>query len=586
MNNASKRAKKTRKKKLSQEEIKFRREQRNHKNSIRSILRNIGFERIPDVSDHHFEFRGIKTELDDAFMLDNLLLLVEYTIGDPHTHLKNKSLFYERLNADKNGFINELNNGLIAGLKSAIDTIELAGYSRSEVYVKVVYASKKEVSYDDKNTFSRLGICFFDFSIVQYFSVIAKTIKRSGRFEFLAFLDIDPRKIGPDSLDPEKKGTFSAQILPESRSSMRSGYLVISFYISPDELLKRAFVLRDDSWRSAENANLYQRLLDPGKIKSMRKYLSGTNYVYVNNIIATLDASYVTLYDNEGKRLDVSNNGMGSSVELARIEIQECPNIIVIIDGQHRVFSYHEGDDLEESTIVSLRKRHNLLVTGILFPADTSPQEKRRFEAKLFLEINSKQQAPKSDLKQKIAELLEPLSPISIARKIILKLNQSGPLADVFEKHFYEQDKIKTASIISYGLKPLIKFNGNDSLYSVWDDSDKNRLISGEQYDEVLNRYIEYSSSIIRNAFIALKQALDKERWAVAQGDNQGILSVVLINSILNLIRLCLENGRPCTQESFFQGFSKIEDISFIKEFHSSQYRKLGERLFNDFFMK
>jgi DNA modification methylase len=59
-----------------------------------------------------------------------------------------------------------------------------------------------------------------------------------------------------------------------------------------------------------------------------------------------------------------------------------------IIDGQHRVFCYHEGSDVLEPKIAILRKRQHLLVTGIIYPSGIKEQARLEFEARLFLEIN------------------------------------------------------------------------------------------------------------------------------------------------------------------------------------------------------
>ena len=38
-------------------------------------------------------------------------------------------------------------------------------------------------------------------------------------------------------------------------------------------------------------------------------------------------------------------------------------------------------------------------------------------------------------------------------------LNEHGALANMIELYTYEKGKIKTASVVSFGLKPLIKFD-------------------------------------------------------------------------------------------------------------------------------
>ena len=98
----------------------------------------------------------------------------------------------------------------------------------------------------------------------------------------------------------------------------------------------------------------------------------------------------------------------------ARIQIPREFNSVGIIDGQHRVLSYHEGGKYDDKVAI-LRKRQNLLATGIVYPEAVSTAKKIQFEAKLFLEINSTQTGAKSDIKQSIALLLTPFSEISIA---------------------------------------------------------------------------------------------------------------------------------------------------------------------------
>ena len=60
---------------------------------------------------------------------------------------------------------------------------------------------------------------------------------------------------------------------------------------------------------------------------------------------------------------------------------------------------------------------------------------------------------------QEIELMINPISSVSIAKKIIEKLNESGPLSNLLEKYWYEKGKLKTASIVSFGLKPLIKID-------------------------------------------------------------------------------------------------------------------------------
>lgn len=97
----------------------------------------------------------------------------------------------------------------------------------------------------------------------------------------------------------------------------------------------------------------------------MRKYLSEKNRVFINNIISTISIDEIQLKDKEGNVLNLKENGQfvgvnSTEVTPTLIEINDKCNIIGLIDGQHRTYAYHEGDDQFEGKISKLRKVQNL----------------------------------------------------------------------------------------------------------------------------------------------------------------------------------------------------------------------------------
>jgi len=88
-----------------------------------------------------------------------------------------------------------------------------------------------------------------------------------------------------------------------------------------------------------------------------------------------------------------------------------------------------------DDEISAMRDQQNLLITGIIFPEEMNDPDKLKFEAKIFLEINSNQSRVKSDLRQEINEILNPFAAEAIARGVIRVLNDKhGPLQDYFER--------------------------------------------------------------------------------------------------------------------------------------------------------
>lgn len=345
--------------------------------------------------------------------------------------------------------------------------------------------------------------------------------------------------------------------------------------MDPAALLQRAYVLRRQGWR--DESGLYQRLIQRGKVAGIRKYLIDKKRVFINNIIVTLpsDTKLVDVHDNE---LDVS---IIENTSPGRIQLSNKSNTIGIIDGQHRVFSYHEGGQFE-TEIAQLRDRQNLLVTGIVFPDDIGDQERVRFEATLFLEINSTQSTAKSDLKQEIELLLRPFSAESIAKKVIHLLNERvGPLGGKFERHFYDKMKIKTTSVVSYGLRPLVKLSGNDSLFYAWENPHKANL-SMESDDNLLSEYVDFCARQINTFFEAAQSLLPEHRWTSDKRQEGALLNTTFVNGLVGCFRRVIREYGLGEKADYQAGLKNIPFFEF-DGYKSSQYNAMGKDLFENY---
>ena len=58
-------------------------------------------------------------------------------------------------------------------------------------------------------------------------------------------------------------------------------------------------------------------------------------------------------------------------------------NSVCVIDGQHRIYAHYEAPITEkyESQIAPLRKQLHLLVTGLIFPPDMKPVERKQIQS-------------------------------------------------------------------------------------------------------------------------------------------------------------------------------------------------------------
>jgi DGQHR domain-containing protein len=581
-------------KKRSRSRVKLtplQKEQNAQMKEIRNLVKNIGFARMPRIDGTEFVYESRTSELDDIFYYENIIVLAEYTVtNDIGKHLLNKKITYDNINKKPSDFIKFLvENSKFKEFKKVFDDQIGQKYSFNQLQIRILYASKNTISEEHKAQVK--DILYFDLPVVKYFESIAKVIKKTTKHEFLDFLKIEFSKVGENikSCSVGATDEFLGHILPEEHSSFKEGYKLVSFYIDADSLMKRAYVLRNDGWRNMNNIGLYQRMITGKKINSMRRYLNEEKRVFINNIIVTLPTHKVKLLDKNEVELQIDDKGNfinsdETKVQPAIIKIANEANIIGIIDGQHRAYAYHEGDDIHEKVISRLRHIQNLLVTGILYPQNEPDQKRLKFEAKLFLEINSNQTGASSQLKQEIEFIMNPFSTISVAKNIINKLNESGPLSNLFEEHFYEKSKIKTSTIISFGLKPLVKYEETDSLYKIWQNPNKKNLKDKVEDYTLLNEYKDFCATEIRNLFIGFKANVNGDTWKVDRTDANAILNVTIVNGMINCLRNLIKNNKTGDVDYYKSKFSSVKGFAF-KSYKSSQYSRMGRDLYDKFFI-
>lgn len=551
-------------------------EQRAQKKGVRSLFRSCGFERI-NVEGVEFSFKGRTGELDDLFTYKNIIVVTEFTVvADCSAHLFSKKTLFDNIGEEPSAWLEEFSETCPL-LKQHLHNHP---YSPTQYQVRILYVAKFPPSEEACNANKRVRV--LDPRETRYFLALTKTIEQSARFELFNYLKLDPNKIG-DRVFAAATGIkqFQGFLLPESFSSFPKGYRVVSFYADPESLLETCFVLRKDSWQDPES--LYQRMLMPKKIRSMRRYLSDKRRVFINNVIVSLPAG-TALNDPKDPLRNLAESDLHEN-QAVSINIPQTFNSVGIIDGQHRIFGYHEGRDQYDSKISALRRTQHLLVTGIVYPATVNEEKRRKFEAELFLEINDEQTKAKSDLKQSIALLLRPTSTVAICKAIVYRLAERGPLKGLLEVHFFDdKNKLKTTSIVSYGLLPLAKFAGNDTLFKVWGHGKKAELASASKATypaDVLRDYIDFCTDQINELLIAARIKLGTDKWKT-QAD-KGILSPTVINGFIVCLRELVANDKAKGRAYYERRLSGLDAFDF-KNYKSSHWKRLGLKLAEKFF--
>lgn len=546
--------------------------QRAQERMIREIFEGCGFKSIPALRDVQFIFDGVQCDFDDIFILENVIVLTEYTTSssDANKHLKNKNILFNKIAENKSSFAAFMS----ANYASFRDVVGVK-FKPNFTQVKILYCPRYTLEEGIKDLIPHVE--YLEYPTAKYFQLLVRTIRSSARFELLDFLGVKHTEFSDQvfstALDySEHKGS----VLPEDFSNFGKGYKVVSFYAQPSLLLERSYVLRRGSWRSSNSA--YQRMISRAKIDAVRKYLTNEQRAFINNIIVTLPKE-TRLVDEKGYTLKTEEI---KATAPAIVKIPKSFNIIGLIDGQHRVYSYYEGG-ANEDKIAGLRTQLNLLVTGVIFPENISEYEKSKFEANLFLEINSNQTNPKSNLKHEINVMLKPFLAESVARLVLNALNdKSGALQDWFEKYFYDQYKLKNTSIVLYGLKPLVSLSGEAPLFNVWSRSDKSNL-KNENDIELLTDYVEFCRSEINYVFSAIRQLVPSSKWSADKSQSGIILTTTIVNGFLLLLRRLAKEGKMGSREYYVDKLSGIESFN-LTGYKSSLYAQLADDLYAKFF--
>ena len=90
-------------KKLSPAELALRKEQRDQIKEIRDLMKRIGFTRLIGIDGKEFVFDERTSELDDIYVCENIIIITEYTVGEPH--LLKKSILYNKINNNPGAFL-------------------------------------------------------------------------------------------------------------------------------------------------------------------------------------------------------------------------------------------------------------------------------------------------------------------------------------------------------------------------------------------------------------------------------------------------------------------------------------------------
>ena len=523
------------------------------------------------TENRNFKIGNKEAEVDCVFVHRNILVVVEETMSSSNyikDHIIKKCETAREIECNKKEFLSFLYDNFPQ------ETSELKEFEPNEIKFKFLYFSFNETNLSTEDRKRFLPWVVVKPNVLSYLYKCAIGIKKSVKYEVFRFLGVADSDFEVSSSAGQGSSDVKVSIIyPQKSTGRKDGVRLVSFMISADTLIRNSYVLRKDNWE--DSIGLYQRLIDLDKIKDIRRFLYQKGECFYNNIIVGLPDG-IRFTDNNGNVVDLDSANTFNNYTM---HIPNKMNSICVIDGQHRIFAHYEGEDSDpmEEKIARLRKQLHLLVTGLIFPIHMTQSERIRIQSEIFAEINSKSKRIPPDVLLHIEMLREPLSDISLARQVLEKLNKSQMFFNCFEFSPLKPAKLKVASIIKFALKYLVSLTpgeGKDSLYTVWNNAQKQDIFKD---DHIRDLYLEYCEKFLIDYFSAIKQVYT-DQW---EDDSSKILSVITFNSFILALKKDLTQHGAQNRDYYLERYSKYK-FNFSRTeflFTSSQYNKFSEEI-------
>ena len=548
-------------------------EQKALRNKVLSTFKAMGFTyRKTDFKHIDLGFRDI--EVDAIFAYENVFIICEDTISTDTDHLRTKNDSMQRIIANKGDFFRIMDEK-IDGFSQLHENYEIERIKLFYIHIcgrKYTYSQREINEFPDMKLWGKKDI--------DYFKWLSECIHYSARFELFRYLGLAKCDIGTIQSTINVTPAQAPIIYPQNFTGPIQGCRVVTFMLSAKELIEMSYVLRKDGW--ATQLGLYQRLIDKTKMRRIREYIVHNKSSFFNNIIVVLPSD-ATIIDSQRTNRTISEIAANAQEAGLSLLLPYEYNSICLIDGQHRVYAYHEGGSRDD-IVRPLRNERHLLVTGVQFPSDMEEGERLKLQSRIFLDINKNAKPISADLLISIQKLLDPLADSSLAQDVLSCMNEHGVFTNQFQKTTLDSHGIKTASIIKFALKYVVAIdneNNDESLIHYW-DGDKSALKRNNL--DARKAYISFCVECLNKYFSGVKQA-----WQVHwDTENHSTLlpSVVTINGCLIAYRKQLKvNGIQDVvffKNKFSQwqkGFSRSDF-----EYRSSQYGRFADDLLKTVF--
>lgn len=241
---------------------------------------------------------------------------------------------------------------------------------RQVVYILLTQNLKLKPS--ERDTLNAANIAVFDEHDIDYYEKLTSHLGPAAQYQLLA--DLLPGKTIP----------ALAIRVPAVKTKI-GGVSAYTFAINPEYLLKISYVSHRSKGK-ASDVNTYQRMVNKGRLTTIKKYISDDG-IFPTNIVLNIDRNRLNF--ERVKQANSKTDELDSGT-LGWLDIKPAYKSAWIIDGQHRLYAY-SGHEKAVHSHLSVLAFEGLSASK---------------QAQLFIDINAKQKSVKQSLLQELyAEL-------------------------------------------------------------------------------------------------------------------------------------------------------------------------------------
>jgi DGQHR domain-containing protein len=511
---------------------------------VSSIFKKSGIDCIQKVD---ISTKENKTDIDVVGVHKNVVTLVE-CVGKEDLGPKLKKTITDFGEVIKN--FDKVVSTIRSNFRNFYKNNKAGLNSQNRIFKKLLVTFNKETKNDVDET--NLMLCnkheiyLWTREEKYYYDKVSDCTYDHCKYEILDYLNVKPGDI--EHTEEPVVLTYLAY-----GSKVKNDLYILNFIVPIKTLLARSSINR---LQNSSTETGYQRLLDKAKLKKMRGYLLKKPSMYPNNIICVLnDKSCITNIGSEiSNNVKLSERDEAKTVNVKNMikknlflaELPDTHNVFEIIDGQHRLFSfaqtkYHLFEKIKDNKekiklrrddkkIEELSKIYNLVVTAIY-----SKNNEWGNPGKLFLEINTTQTRIKPEDVIDLVEKFYKNSPIADANRLLRKLNENGILKNKIKIKFWQEDRIKRTSLISYsGLKNI--FEKDTKSFKIFREAHKKQR-KIKDYGDFCFILI---NSYIRSIYKLVQQKYPKTSAEIGEDltlKKHYLFSAVFIGALIRLLR-------------------------------------------------